>query len=62
METFTRQEVTKVMECLWMYKFDYETKMWSMNTHLAPGMLKESSDQLLNRFFPLGTTTYYSKK
>lgn len=48
--TYTKQEVIDFVEKLWMYKFDYETKTWNMQTHLAPGALHETTEQLIDRF------------
>jgi hypothetical protein len=50
MKTYTEDEVIEFVETLgYFYKFDYERKTWNMQTHLAPGMLHQTTKQLLDR-------------
>jgi hypothetical protein len=48
--TYTEEEVVEFVETLVkFYKYDPATKTWNMQTHLAPGMLHETTKQLLDR-------------
>ena len=48
--TYTKEEVIEFAENLGkLYKYDWDTKTWNMQTNLAPGMLHETSAQLLDR-------------
>lgn len=47
---YTEEEVIGFVETLMkFYKYDPNTKTWNMQTHLAPGMLHETTGQLLDR-------------
>lgn len=47
---YTEEEVIGFIETLMkFYKYDPNTKTWNMQTHLAPGMLHETTEQLLER-------------
>lgn len=48
--TYTEDEVIRFAEDLGrFYKFDPTSKTWRMETHLAPGMLTQTTKQLLDR-------------
>lgn len=48
--SYTPEEVMYIMEIIGaMYKYDYETGLWNMGTHLAPGMIHEGTEALLDR-------------
>jgi hypothetical protein len=50
MRKYTEEEVIKFVETLgYLYKFDHATKKWNMQTNMAPGMLNETTKQLLDR-------------
>lgn len=49
-ETFTRQQVIDIMENLRIYNYDWEKHKWSMGGHMAPSMIKDTTDELLSRF------------
>jgi hypothetical protein len=47
---YTEEEVVYFIETLMkFYKYEPETKTWNMQTHMAPGMLHETTAQLLQR-------------
>ena len=49
-ESYTPDEVMYIMEVLGtMYKYDYESGLWNMQTHLAPGIVHEGTKDLLDR-------------
>ena len=49
-DTYTKEEVMYIMEQLGsMYKYDYKSGLWNMQTHMAPGMIHEGTESLLGR-------------
>lgn len=47
---YTEDEVVKFVETLgYLYKFDRNKKTWCMETNMAPGMLNETTKQLIDR-------------
>jgi len=49
-ESYTPDEVMYIMEAIGsMYKYDYESGLWNMQTRLAPGMIHEGTVALLGR-------------
>jgi hypothetical protein len=49
-KVYTEDEVVKFAETLgYLYKFDNIKKTWRMETNLAPGLLNETTKQLIHR-------------
>lgn len=50
-DIYSKEEVMYIMEVIGVhYKYDYESGLWNMQTYLAPAMIHEGTEALLNRF------------
>lgn len=63
-ESYTPDEVMYIMESLGsMYKYDYSSGLWNMQTHMAPGMIHEGTEALLDRMeHGFNSVVYYNQK
>lgn len=49
-DSYSKEEVMYIMEVIGSrYKYDYESGLWNMQTRLAPGMIHEGTEALLDR-------------
>lgn len=49
-DNYSKEEVMYIMEVLGsMYKYDYESGLWNMQTNLASGVVHEGTEALLDR-------------
>ena len=49
-DSYSKEEVMYIMEVIGsMYKYDYESGLWNMQTNMAPGIIHEGTESLLDR-------------
>ena len=49
-DNYSKEEVMYIMEVIGsMYNYDYESGLWNMQTNMAPGMIHEGTESLLDR-------------
>mgnify|MGYP006921414162 CR=1 FL=1 len=49
-DSYSKEEVMYIMEVIGsMYEYDYASGLWNMQTNMAPGLIHEGTESLLNR-------------